>query len=283
VNDICICIYALLQKYLRVLYVDLDVHHGDGVERAFAANPRVMTFSMHEYGQGFFPSTGSVDDTGTGEGEGFAVNVPLPARVGDQVYRILFQATFASLMEAFDPEAIVVQCGADAICGDLIGRLCVTTHAHKQCVEDILATQKPTILLGGGGYHVFHTAKCWAVHTAAAVGLTHLPQHIPPSDPYFEEYLEETYPSKPTLHVNLDPIADIPLSTEEVLPSLSKVFSKIHQSMMRVNSVRWRYTRALNDQQRDDFPKEAKRKESLSRSTKGRGGDLRKRLRSPEN
>lgn len=132
-----------------------------------------MTCSLHQYGDKFFPGTGNYASTGSSETmNSFAINVPLPARTGDEAYVASFQLVLSSILQCYDPEVLVVQCGADTIAGDLIGRLCLSTVAHAHCVQRLLQLQLPIILLGGGGYHVFHTAQCWAISTACACGLT---------------------------------------------------------------------------------------------------------------
>lgn len=90
VNDIVVCILELLKVYVRVLYVDIDVHHGDGVEEAFYCTNRVMTLSFHEYGDDFFPGTGNYDELGEGDGKYHSINVPLKSGMDDDSYRELF-------------------------------------------------------------------------------------------------------------------------------------------------------------------------------------------------
>lgn len=247
VNDIVLCIRRLLRHFQRVLYVDLDVHHGDGVEGAFYGNHRVMTMSIHQFGNGFFPGTG---DFATHEtADSFAINVPLPTRTGDAAYLLSFRTALSSVVQCFDPEAVVVQCGADTIAGDLIGRLCVTTLAHTQCVADVLALQRPTVLVGGGGYHVFHTARCWAIHTATALGrtATQLPLYIPRSDPYYADHRRECTPRRPTLHVCLDPDVDDPLPLSDSLAYWRQLCRSLVWQMRTARQVRHGFTRTVQD------------------------------------
>ncbi|KAG5503479.1 hypothetical protein JKF63_05618 [Porcisia hertigi] len=246
VNDIVLCIRRLLRHYHRVLYVDLDVHHGDGVEEAFYGNHRVMTLSLHQFGNGFFPGTG---DYPTPETAGsFAINVPLPTRTGDAAYLLSFRTALSSVVQCFDPEVVVVQCGADTIAGDLIGRLCVTTLAHTQCVADVLSLERPTVLLGGGGYHVFHTARCWAIHTATALGRTaaQLPLYIPREDPYYMDYRRESAPKRPTLHVFLDPDVDDPLPLQDSLAFWRQLCRSIQWQMRTARVVRQGFSRTVH-------------------------------------
>ncbi|KAG5504034.1 hypothetical protein GH5_04895 [Leishmania sp. Ghana 2012 LV757] len=245
VNDIVLCIRRLLRHYQRVLYIDLDVHHGDGVEGAFYGNHRVMTLSLHQFGSGFFPGTGDYPTRETADS--FAVNVPLPMRTGDAAYLLSFRTALSSVVQCFDPEAVVLQCGADTITGDLIGRLCVTTLAHTQCVADVLSLERPTVLLGGGGYHVFHTARCWAIHTATALGRTaaQLPLYIPRTDPYYMDYRRECTPKRPTLHVFLDPDVDDPLPLEDSLAFWRQLCRSIQWQMRTARFVRQRFSRTV--------------------------------------
>lgn len=248
VNDIVLCIRRLLRRFHRVLYVDLDVHHGDGVEGAFDGNDRVLTLSLHQFGDGFFPGTGDYVDTATAEEAGFALNVPLPARTGDTAYRLSFRTALTAAVSVFGPEAVVLQCGADTITGDLIGRLCVTTAAHTLCVADVLSLQLPTVLLGGGGYHVLHTAQCWAIHTATVIGRRscgQLPQYIPAHDPYYMDYRRECAPLRPTLHVFLDPDVDRPLTLAESLPYWQRMCRSLRWQMQRLRRVRQGFTRTV--------------------------------------
>ncbi|EPY36006.1 histone deacetylase 1/2 [Angomonas deanei] len=245
VNDIVLCIKRLLHRYSRVLYIDLDVHHGDGVETAFYGNSRVMTFSIHQFGKGFFPGTG--DYCTPQSTNSFAVNCPLPISTGDAAYLLSFRTALTAIVSCYDPETIVLQCGADTIAGDLIGRLAVTTFTHTQCVADVLGLGLPTVLLGGGGYHVFHTAKCWAIHTATAIGrsASELPMYVPRKDPYYMEHRRESIPLRPTLHVFLDPDVDRPLSWEVSQKYWRQFCLSIRGQMSAAIAIRQKFTRIV--------------------------------------
>ena len=134
INDIVIAILELLKVHARVLYIDIDVHHGDGVEEAFYCTDRVMTFSLHKYGD-FFPGTGDIDETGSKEGSGFSVNAPLESGMTDEAYIILFKSVMDKIMEVFQPGAIVLQCGADSLGLDRLGPLNLTLQGHGECVK----------------------------------------------------------------------------------------------------------------------------------------------------
>ncbi|CCW65975.1 unnamed protein product [Phytomonas sp. Hart1] len=246
VNDVVLCIRRLLRRFQRVLYVDLDVHHGDGVEGAFYGNPRVLTLSLHQFGDGFFPGSGAYGGAETARS--FAVNVPLPPLTGDAAYLQSFRTALTASVGCFDPEAVVVQCGADTITGDLIGRLCISTLAHTQCVADLLSLDLPTVLLGGGGYHVFHTAQCWAIHTATAVGRTaaQIPYYIPRGDPYYLEYRKECAPLRPTLQVYLDVDVDQPLGLDESLHYWRELCRSLQMQMRAARQIRQGFTKTID-------------------------------------
>uniref|UniRef100_A0A0E0JKI0 Histone deacetylase n=1 Tax=Oryza punctata TaxID=4537 RepID=A0A0E0JKI0_ORYPU len=178
VNDIVLAIRELLAHFRRVLYVDIDVHHGDGVETAFEDSNRVMTVSFHQRGDGFFPNTGDLADVGKSPGRYCALNVPLSKGIGDEEYHRLFEPIMARVMEVFQPEAVVLQCGADSLAGDRLGGLNLTTRGHAHCVSFIRSFNLPLLLLGGGGYTINHVASCWCNETAVAIG-KEIPNDIP--------------------------------------------------------------------------------------------------------
>lgn len=132
VNDIVLAILELLKYFPRVLYIDIDVHHGDGVEEAFYITDRVMTASFHQFGDMFFPGTGDVWDKGSGAGDYYAVNCPLKEGMDDDSFRQIFQPVIRKILEMFRPEAIVLQCGADSLAGDRLGRFNMTIKGHAE-------------------------------------------------------------------------------------------------------------------------------------------------------
>ena len=187
VNDIVLAIHRLQTRYKRVLYIDLDVHHGDGVEEAFSATDRVTTFSIHKFEAGYFPGTGSIRDIGTGRGRHHSINVPLEEGVTDGMYRNIFSTLFPDIMKQSDPDCVVLQCGADCLVGDALGGFNLTPEVVTDCVKDVLSYNVPLLILGGGGYHHQNTARCWTMITAAVLGET-LDDDIPEDDAFFEKY-----------------------------------------------------------------------------------------------
>eukprot|EP00741_Cyanophora_paradoxa_P005794 tig00000113_g5615.t1 len=135
VNDIVLGILELLKDahHQRVVYIDIDIHHGDGVEEAFYCTDRVMTVSFHKFGE-YFPGTGDIKDVGAEVGRNCAINFPLKDGIDDQSYETIFKPIMTKVMENFRPGAVVLQCGADSLAGDRLGSFNLTTRGHGECV-----------------------------------------------------------------------------------------------------------------------------------------------------
>lgn len=201
VNDIVLSILRLLDDFERVMYIDIDVHHGDGVEEAFYNCDRVLTLSFHQYDEvnKFFPGTGNFDSIGRDEGIYHAINVPLKPGCNSENFTYIFERIFERALKVFDPKAIFMQCGADSLIEDTIGCFRVGTKAHGACVAKVLAAKRPTILSGGGGYKIENVARCWAYETGLALR-EELPEKLP-SNLYFYDY----YATNPYLHIYDNP------------------------------------------------------------------------------
>ncbi|KAJ5601930.1 hypothetical protein N7510_011464 [Penicillium lagena] len=189
VNDIVLGILELLRFKQRVLYVDIDVHHGDGVEEAFYTTDRVMTVSFHKYGE-YFPGTGELRDIGVGPGKYYAVNFPLRDGINDESYQSIFEPVIKSVMEWYRPEAVVLQCGGDSLSGDRLGCFNLSMRGHANCVNYVKSFNLPTLILGGGGYTMRNVARTWAYETGILVG-EGLGSHLPFNDYY--EYFAPDY------------------------------------------------------------------------------------------
>ncbi len=176
-NDPAIAIARLLEHGVeRVAYVDVDVHHGDGVQHAFYTDPRVLTVSLHESGRYLFPGTGFPDEIGSGDGVGTSVNVALPPATGHDPYLESFDAVVPPLVEAFRPQVLVTQLGCDTHVTDPLahlalemrtyGELAIRLHdlAHSAAGGRWLAT-------GGGGYQLFAVVpRAWTLYFARLIG-----------------------------------------------------------------------------------------------------------------
>ncbi|GBP66462.1 Histone deacetylase Rpd3 [Eumeta japonica] len=185
VNDIVLGILELLKYHQRVLYIDIDVHHGDGVEEAFYTTDRVMTVSFHKYGE-YFPGTGDLRDIGAGKGKYYAVNIPLRDGMDDESYESIFVPIISKVMETFQPSAVVLQCGADSLTGDRLGCFNLTVRGHGRCVELVKRFGLPFLLVGGGGYTIRNVSRCWTYETSVALGVE-IANELPYND-YFEYF-----------------------------------------------------------------------------------------------
>ncbi|KAI1827825.1 hypothetical protein F4861DRAFT_491360 [Xylaria intraflava] len=183
VNDIVLGILELLRFNKRVLYVDIDVHHGDGVEEAFYTTDRVMTVSFHKYGE-YFPGTGELRDVGIGAGKYYAVNFPLRDGIDDSSYKSVFEPVISNVMEFYNPDAVVLQCGGDSLSGDRLGCFNLSMEGHANCVKFVKSFNRPTLVVGGGGYTMRNVARTWAFETGLLVD-AHMDRTLP-----FNEYYE---------------------------------------------------------------------------------------------
>ncbi|KAI4617071.1 histone deacetylase [Alternaria ethzedia] len=189
VNDIVLGIIELLRYKQRVLYIDIDVHHGDGVEEAFYTTDRVMTVSFHKYGE-YFPGTGELRDIGVGSGKNYSVNFPLRDGITDETYRNIFEPVIEAVMTYYGPEAIVLQCGGDSLSGDRLGCFNLSMDGHANCVKYVKSFGVPVIVLGGGGYTMRNVARTWAYETGELVS-TKMSKQLPFNDYY--EYFAPDY------------------------------------------------------------------------------------------
>ena len=163
-NDPVIAIHRFLQEGLKVAYVDIDCHHGDGVQHAFYSTDRVLTISIHESGAFLFPGTGFVQETGTGVGRGYSVNVPLYPYTSDEVYLWAFRQVVPPLLDAFSPDVIVTQLGIDSHYLDPITHLALTVQGFAEAVSEFRAASPGMWLaLGGGGYDLQAVARAWTM------------------------------------------------------------------------------------------------------------------------
>ncbi|KAL0335768.1 UNVERIFIED_CONTAM: Histone deacetylase 6 [Sesamum radiatum] len=210
-----------IMRRRRVLYVDIDIHHGDGVEEAFYVTDRVMTVSFHKFGD-FFPGTGHIKDIGAAAGKYYALNVPLNDGVNDENFRTLFRPIIQKVMEVYQPDAVVLQCGADSLAGDRLGCFNLSVKGHADCLRFLRSFNVPLMVLGGGGYTIRNVARCWCYETAVAVDVE--PDNRLPYNEYYE-YFGPDY----TLHVepshmeNLNTERDLEKIRNMLLEQLSKL------------------------------------------------------------
>jgi histone deacetylase 1/2 len=168
INDIVLAIIELLKYHERVLYVDIDAHHGDGVEEAFYTTNRVMTVSFHKFGN-FFPGTGDIKDCGANEGRFHCLNVPLKSGMTDECYERIFKPIMRDVVYYYQPSVIVMQCGSDSLAHDKLGKFNLTVRGHGGCVKYMKSFGLPMMVIGGGGYTVSNVARCWAYETGVCL------------------------------------------------------------------------------------------------------------------
>lgn len=172
-NDPVFAILRLLDAGLeRVLYIDLDAHHGDGVEAAFSSNEHVHLVSLHEEGR--WPGTGQLGDPRSAR----TVNVPLPRGINDDEFLFVFRELCSRRLAALEPDAVVITCGADALKGDPLSSMNVSNQALSHAVAECTQLSKCALVLGGGGYNPWTTARLWARLWAQMNGLD-IPQRLP--------------------------------------------------------------------------------------------------------
>ena len=162
-NDPALAIHYFLNKGMRVVYVDIDAHHGDGVQEAFYTDDRVLTISVHESGQYLFPGTGAVIEMGVGTGRGYSVNLPLFPYTGDDDYIEGFGQVVPPLIRAFNPDVLVAQLGIDSYHRDPLTHLQMTTEGYIEVVRQLIELGLPLLALGGGGYDVNAVARAWTL------------------------------------------------------------------------------------------------------------------------
>jgi acetoin utilization protein AcuC len=170
VNDVALACMILAEAGKRVLYLDVDVHHGDGVAYGFYGRSDVMTVSFHQNPRTLFPGTGFENEIGTGDGKGYCVNVPLPIGTYDEVYMKAFRTIALPLIEVYKPDVIVFELGADALAGDPLAQLRLTNNVYADIINYLLSFDKPTLVTGGGGYNVENTVRAWALGWSVLAG-----------------------------------------------------------------------------------------------------------------
>lgn len=237
INDIVIAILELLRFHPRVLYIDIDVHHGDGVEEAFFSTDRVMTVSFHKYDpNNFFPGTGALDDNGPkneqNPGAHHAVNVPLNDGITDDQYEMLFNNIVGKIVEKYRPGAIVLQCGADSLAGDRLGRFNLQVQGHGACVSFCKKFGLPLLLCGGGGYTPRNVARAWSYETSIAIDCQNkisdiLPQHTPWRDQFRQE----------TLFPTLEQILGEPRQNRNPQKRLLEIIQHVNEQLRFVESA----------------------------------------------
>lgn len=163
INDAAVAIKHLVNEGKRVAYVDIDAHHGDGVEYAFYETDKALTISLHEDGQWLFPGTGQVTDIGIRQGRGYSVNLPFPPGTGDEMFVAGFKEIVPVFIDAFRPDILVTQLGVDSFATDPLTHLNLTTTGFEETIKIFKSFNLPWVALGGGGYNLSNVARAWTI------------------------------------------------------------------------------------------------------------------------
>ncbi|HVH16327.1 MAG TPA: acetoin utilization protein AcuC [Candidatus Angelobacter sp.] len=209
-NDPAVVIAYLKSKYdmSRIIYLDIDAHHGDGVMYGYYDDPTVLDIDFHETGKFLFPGTGFPDEIGSGTAKGLKLNIPLPPSTGDEAYLEAFRQIVPDAVKKFRPEIILVQCGADGHLDDRLAHLRLTTSVYEEVVQKMhdLAHELCNgrmLLFGGGGYTLSNVPRVWTVAFSTLAGANPSDEIPPDWANEFEKSAEVDPPhnlyDKPTL------------------------------------------------------------------------------------
>ena len=225
-NDPVIGIKRLLAEGLRVAYVDIDCHHGDGVQHAFYDTDAVMTISLHESGAFLFPGTGHTQEIGAGRGRGYSVNMPLYPYTTDEVYLWALREVAMPLLHRFRPDALVTQLGIDSHFRDPITHLALSVQGHAAAVQELASLgARKWLAVGGGGYDLQAVARAWAMDFAV-MSEQNLPAGIPQD--YAARYGVSTLRDVEELPIQADMISDARTFAEAGAQSVQRlVFSAL--------------------------------------------------------
>jgi acetoin utilization protein AcuC len=187
-NDPAIVCRLLADRGMKVAYVDIDAHHGDGVQAAFYDTDQVLTISLHQYGfvpelgHFFFPGTGRAEERGTGRGAGYSVNVALPRYTDDAAYLRAFDEVVPPLLERYGPDVLVTQQGIDSHFDDPLTQLMVSSRAREHIVRRFASSPWPWVAMGGGGYALDAVRRVWAMEFLVMLDAP-IPEELHDTDP----------------------------------------------------------------------------------------------------
>ncbi len=171
INDVGIAVQRVVAAGLRVAFIDIDAHHCNGVQDAFYDDDRVLVVSLHESGASLYPFGGTENEIGRGRGRGFNVNVPVLEQTDDEVYVDVFRQIVPPLLTAYAPDLVIAEIGADTMISDPLTHLRLTNRGYHQVLRDLCALAPRLVCVGGGGYDVYRTARCWTLAWSAMCGI----------------------------------------------------------------------------------------------------------------
>ncbi|MFC1761975.1 acetoin utilization protein AcuC [Planctomycetota bacterium] len=161
INDIVLGAMVFARHGLKVAILDIDVHHGDGVQDAFYARNDILAISLHEDGKTLFPGSGAIYETGIGKGRGYTVNIPFPVETYNGAYYKAFSEIALPALQQFHPDVLVLELGMDALAGDPMAHLNLTNTVYIDIIRDVIHLNVPILATGGGGYNVENTVRAW--------------------------------------------------------------------------------------------------------------------------
>lgn len=217
VNDIILAIGVLRKSFGKVFYIDFDLHHGDGVEYGYEYSKKVVTCSVHRYGLGFYPGTGSLESSTKHK-----YNIPTRRGLSDDGMMIIVKNIILKLIDEFQPGALLIQCGCDGLGLDKHREWNMTINGYSKAIDTILEHigPVPVMLVGGGGYNHTETAKCWTHITLTVLGVT-ADYDIIPEHSHLDAYENDGYAF--WSHANSKPLNMKDENSEEYIENI-----KIH-------------------------------------------------------
>jgi acetoin utilization protein AcuC len=234
-NDLAVAIRHLVSAGMYVTYVDIDVHHGDGVQAVFLRDDKVQTISLHESGQYLFPGTGEIHELGLGMGRGLKINLPLEPFTEGDGYLDAFETIVPPAIESFGPHVIVLQAGADAHFDDPLADLALTTRDYERLFRRIVELAEAhsggrLLVTLGGGYSMHATSRVWAILYLVLNGLP-VPEAIPHG--WAERWATELG-SRPVSELHdPEPAFEAPPRRAEIQRHNRVVVSRLHESLTR--------------------------------------------------
>ncbi len=240
-NDVAMAARYLLDRsgFERIFMLDIDAHHGDGTQEILYEEPRCLKVDFHESGLYLYPGSGFVEETGAGKARGFMVNVPLPPYTYDDAYLRLFDEIVPPLMEAFQPEIILQQTGADAHRSDELTTMGLTTRTYEQVVRRMhMLSHKYCkgryILLGGGGYSVAAVPRVWTLALSELVEW-HLDDRIP--DEWIREF-HKIARGTPPQSLRDEQYEPEPSSRLKIEKETAKVLAEVKRTIFPLHGIR---------------------------------------------
>ena len=228
INDAALAIHHLVSAGKRVAYVDIDAHHGDGVQEAFYRRSDVLTISIHQTGQTIFPGTGFVGEIGREAGAGTTINVPLLPGATDDLFARVLDEVILPALEAFRPDVLVTQLGSDAVIGDLVANLRMSLTQFERMVAGFAAVGVPWLALGGGGYDVGNVVRAWTIAWSIVAQRAPLPDAIP------SQWLTGASQHGVAVQSLRGPIAATPPSPEHIHEDFDRTVAELRRTVFPV-------------------------------------------------